>query len=142
MRISLRSAIDFFWQQGRWNRMVGGGQVMPAPTHRSGDKFCARSWPSCWTQCGSRSGANYSLSLRGTWLHVLGCEIKQLAAQKVGRRPIVQLDVMKWIGNDLGRPDQPRLHILDLEQMKCSEQQSADADGQPKITEVLHEFAQ
>jgi len=43
------------------------------------------------------------------------------------------------VGDDLGRPHQARLHVLDEEQVDCAEHQSAQAHREPYLAEVLHE---
>jgi len=54
-------------------------------------------------------------------------------------RSVIKHDVVKWIGNDLGDPDQPGLHILDDEQLHGAEQQCTESDHQPDHAHVAQE---
>jgi len=46
------------------------------------------------------------------------------------------------VGDDLGRPHQARLHVIDEEQVHCAKHQSAQAHGEPDLTQVLHEVTE
>src|SRR5882757_10299991 len=54
--------------------------------------------------------------------------LDELAAQQIAGCAVIQFDVVEWIREDLGCPDQPGLHVLDLEQMHRPKQQPADTD--------------
>ena len=56
--------------------------------------------------------------------------IDQLSAHQVERGPVIQLDVVERIGEDLGHPHQSGLHALDEEQVHGAEQQTAEAEEQ------------
>ena len=60
--------------------------------------------------------------------------------RKTGGRTVVQLDVVEWVGEDLGRPDQPCLHIPDLEKLHRAKQQSGDAECEPQPADVPHKL--
>src|SRR5580704_12311082 len=103
--------------------------MSPPRTSRSGARSCAR----CWPTTGRALAVGYARrddrqACRLARSRLLGRKIEQLAAQEVARRAIVQLHVVERIGEDLGRPDQTGLHILDPEEMNCPKQQSEDAD--------------
>ena len=66
--------------------------------------------------------------------------IHELAAQQVERRLAVELHVVERVGDDLGQPHQPRLHVLRIEQLHGAEQQRADADDEPDLADVAHEL--
>lgn len=68
--------------------------------------------------------------------------LDEFAAKQVARRAVIQLYVVERVGNDLRRPDQPGLNIPDLEEMHRSEQQTADTEREPQITNVPHEPTQ
>src|SRR5215471_14865445 len=57
--------------------------------------------------------------------------IDQFAAQKRKRRLVVKLDVVKWIGEDFGRPYQTGLDVFDQEQLHGPEQHAGDAEDEP-----------
>src|ERR1700752_1833933 len=57
--------------------------------------------------------------------------IDQLTAQKRKRRLVVDLDVVKWIGEDFGRPYQASLDVFDQEQLHGPEQDAGDAEREP-----------
>ena len=54
--------------------------------------------------------------------------LDEFAAQQIAGGAVIQFDVVEGIREDLGRLDQPGLHILDLEQVHRPKQQSADTD--------------
>ena len=67
--------------------------------------------------------------------------LEPLAAQKLERRLVVELDVVERVGEDLRRPDQPGLHVLQEEQLHGAEQQAAEADDEPDLRHVADVFA-
>src|SRR5271166_2239231 len=116
MRTLRRSWIDSWQQRGRWIRMAGGGPAPPAPTSRSGGNCCA----SCWPVIGGRSARVRAPPdrcgvRRLAVTHGRLCALDEFAAQEMTRCAIVQLYVVERISEDLGRPDQSGLDILDLE---------------------------
>ena len=66
--------------------------------------------------------------------------IDQLAAQQIERRLVVELDVVERVGQDFRRPNQPGLDVLDEEQLHRAEQQPAQADDEPDLRDMAHEF--
>ena len=66
--------------------------------------------------------------------------LDQLAAQQVERRLAVELHVVERVGEDLRQPHEAGLHVPQEEQMHRAEQQRADADDQPDLAHVAHEF--
>src|ERR1700675_3020853 len=48
-------------------------------------------------------------------------KIEQLAAHEIHRRLVVLLDVVERVGDDLGRPDEARLHVLQEEKLHGAE---------------------
>ena len=75
-----------------------------------------------WWRKGSRLRIASSAGMRRELL-----ALDQFAAQEVAGRSVVQLDVMEWVSEDLGCPDQTGLDIPDLEQVHRTEQQAANA---------------
>src|SRR5215468_2339846 len=57
--------------------------------------------------------------------------IDQFATQKRKGRLVVQLDVVKRIGEDFGRPYQTGLDVLDQEQLHGPEQYAGNAEHEP-----------
>jgi len=47
---------------------------------------------------------------------------------------------MKWVGDDLRRPHQARLHVPEKKQLDRAEQEAAQADGQPEQSDVVDEL--
>src|SRR6516165_12113366 len=62
--------------------------------------------------------------------------IDEFAAQKRKRRLVVQLDVVKRIGEDFGRPYQTGLDVFDQEQLHGPEQHASDAEHEPDQRDV------
>jgi hypothetical protein len=46
---------------------------------------------------------------------------------------------VKWIGQDFRHPHQAGLHVPDEEQLHGAEQESAKADNQPDLADMLDE---
>jgi hypothetical protein len=46
---------------------------------------------------------------------------------------------MKWVRDDLGEPDQARLHVLEKKQMYGAKRQATQTDGEPYLPNVSHE---
>ena len=65
--------------------------------------------------------------------------IDELTAQQVKRRFAVEFHVVKRIRDDLRQPDEPGLHVAQIEQMHGPEQQRADADDEPYLADLPHE---
>ena len=59
--------------------------------------------------------------------------VDQLPLQQVKRRLPVEHDVVERVGDDLGDPHEPGLHVPQEEQVHGAEQQAAEADGQPDL---------
>jgi len=57
--------------------------------------------------------------------------IDQFAAQQGKRRLVIKFDVVKRIGENLARPHQAGLHVLDEEQLHRAENETAGADHEP-----------
>ena len=66
--------------------------------------------------------------------------IDELTAQQIERRLAVEFHVVKRIRDDLRQPDEPGLHVAQIEQMHGPKQQRADADDEPYLTDVPHEL--
>ena len=66
--------------------------------------------------------------------------VDQLAAHQVERRLPVGLHVVERVGEDLGQPHESGLHVLQKEQVHGAEQQRTDADDEPDLADVAHEF--
>src|SRR5882672_6019554 len=79
---------------------------------------------------------------RATLLAALGPErrVDQLAAHQRERSLVVELQVVEGIGEELGHPHEPRLHVADEEQVHRPEQQAACADHQPDLAGLAHEL--
>jgi hypothetical protein len=56
------------------------------------------------------------------------------------RRLVIKLDVVKWVCDDLGEPDEPGLDVLEKHKMYGSEQQTTEANGQPYLPHMLYEI--
>ena len=70
--------------------------------------------------------------------HVLH-RIDQLPAQQVQRRPTVEFDVVKRVREDLRAPHEAGQHALLQAQLHRAEQQRAQAEGEPDLTDVAYE---
>jgi len=55
---------------------------------------------------------------------------------------MVEIDVMKRVGQNFRHPDQSGADIKQNEQMACSEQQGCNTQVQPRITDRMHELTQ
>jgi glutamate-1-semialdehyde 2,1-aminomutase len=66
--------------------------------------------------------------------------IEELPAEQLERRPVVELDVMERVGEDLRHPHQAGLDVLDEEQMHGPEQEAAYAEDQPDLSHMRDEL--
>jgi glutamate-1-semialdehyde 2,1-aminomutase len=66
--------------------------------------------------------------------------IDELAAEQVKRRPVIEDDVVKRIGQDLRAPDQARLHIAQHEQLDRPHAQRHGGDDQPQDGHVANDM--
>jgi hypothetical protein len=67
--------------------------------------------------------------------------VDELALEKVQRRLVVELDVMKRVGDDLGHPHEPALHVLQEEQVDRAEQETTDRQHEPHEADMPPELA-
>src|SRR5882724_8997305 len=58
-------------------------------------------------------------------------EIEQLAAHEIYGRLVVLLDVVERVGDDLDRPDETSLYVLEKEQMHGAEDQPTEPNREP-----------
>src|SRR5580658_3413209 len=63
-----------------------------------------------------------------------------VAAEQLEGRPIVELDVMERVGEDLGRPDEAGLHVLDEEELDGTEHEPGAAEKEPYEADTPEEF--
>src|SRR3954451_1090702 len=111
------------------------------PANRSGAAICRR-----WSRMDFRPGARSPEKLRsagarrlfGVLVVPVGVQarIDQLPAHQVKRRLVVELDIVERVGEDLGRPYQAGLDVLDEEQLDGAEQQPAQTDHEPDQSDV------
>jgi glutamate-1-semialdehyde 2,1-aminomutase len=66
--------------------------------------------------------------------------VEELPAQQLKRRPVVELDVMERVGEDLCHPHQAGLDVLDEEQVHGPEQEAAYAEDQPDLSHMRDEL--
>src|SRR5580658_6716973 len=63
-----------------------------------------------------------------------------VAAEQLEGRPIVELDVMERVGEDLGRPDEAGLHVLDEEELDGAEHQPGATEKEPYQADTPEEL--
>jgi hypothetical protein len=57
--------------------------------------------------------------------------IKQLATQQIQRCHVVELNIVKGVGQDFCRPREPGFKVLDKKQLDCPLDHTSGADEQP-----------
>ena len=75
-------------------------------------------------------------------LGVLTRGLDKLAPQQVEGSPVIKVDVVEGIGEDLRHPDQTGANPAQEKQVDGAEQQRADAERDPQLGQVLHERGQ
>ena len=65
--------------------------------------------------------------------------VEPLAAEQPQRGAMVEADVVERVGDDLGGPDDARLHVADEEQLHHASDQAGDAEAEPEPADVARE---
>lgn len=63
-----------------------------------------------------------------------------LTTNQMPRGFVVEIDVMEWIGQDFGHPNQAGLHVVQEEEVNRSEQQRCNSQKEPSVAHSVQEI--
>src|SRR5262249_47444209 len=64
--------------------------------------------------------------------------IEPFAPHEMERRLVVKLEVVEGVGENLGHPHEPGLHVADEEQMNSAEQEPGKTEEEPDLRDVAN----